>query len=175
VHRSQTRFLTTHTGSLIRPQALVKEPPADAEASTRAEYERSLTAAVADVVTRQAQAGLDVVNDGEFGKSSWSAYALGRLSGFEIRKDQLKPLDWLGRDRERFRGFFTGNPELPAALTGAPAPPTSAGRGCGSRRSTTRWPGSRKTGSATTSASAAGTSRTSPTRRWRRSSTSSWT
>ena len=121
MHRSQTRFLTTHTGSLIRPQALVKEPPADAEASTRAEYERSLTAAVADVVTRQAQAGLDVVNDGEFGKSSWSAYALGRLSGFEIRTDQLKPLDWLGRDRERFRGFFTGNPELPAALTGAPA------------------------------------------------------
>jgi 5-methyltetrahydropteroyltriglutamate--homocysteine methyltransferase len=121
VHRSETRFLTTHTGSLIRPETLVKEPPADADASTRAEYERSLTAAVADAVTRQAEVGLDVVNDGEFGKSGWSGYALARITGFEIRNDQLKPLDWLGRDRERFKGFFTNNPELPVALTGAPA------------------------------------------------------
>ncbi len=73
------------------------------------------------MVARQADIGLDVVNDGEFGKSGWSGYALARVTGFEVRKDQLKPLDWLGRDRERFRGFFTDNPELPAALTGAPA------------------------------------------------------
>jgi 5-methyltetrahydropteroyltriglutamate--homocysteine methyltransferase len=121
VHRSETRFLTTHTGSLIRPETLVKEPPADADAATRGEYERSLSAAVNEAVSRQADAGLDVVNDGEFGKSGWSGYALARITGFELRPDQLKPLDWLGRDRERFRGFFTGNPELPAALTGAPA------------------------------------------------------
>jgi 5-methyltetrahydropteroyltriglutamate--homocysteine methyltransferase len=61
------------------------------------------------------------VNDGEFGKSSWAAYALSRVTGYEIRPDQLKPLDWLGRDRERFKEFFTGNPEMPTALTGAPA------------------------------------------------------
>ena len=121
MHRSETRFLTTHTGSLIRPDTLVKEPAPDADAATRAEYERALGAAVDDVVARQAAAGLDVVNDGEFGKSGWSGYALARVTGFEVRKDQLKPLDWLGRDRERFRGFFTDNPELPAALTGAPA------------------------------------------------------
>jgi 5-methyltetrahydropteroyltriglutamate--homocysteine methyltransferase len=120
VHRSETRFLTTHTGSLIRSGTLVAEPAPDADASTRAEYERSLTAEVADAVARQADAGLDVVNDGEFGKSSWSGYALARITGFEVREDQLKPLDWLGRDRERFKGFFTGNPEMPLALTGAP-------------------------------------------------------
>jgi 5-methyltetrahydropteroyltriglutamate--homocysteine methyltransferase len=121
VHRSETRFLTTHAGSLIRPDTLVREPAPDADAGTRADYERALTAAVADVAARQLDIGLDVVNDGEFGKSSWSGYALARVSGFEIRKDQLKPLDWLGKDRERFPGFFTDNPELPTALTGAPA------------------------------------------------------
>jgi len=121
VHRSETRFLTTHTGSLIRPDTLVREPAPDADAGTRADYERALAAAVADVAARQLDIGLDVVNDGEFGKSSWSAYALARVTGFEIRADQLKPLDWLGRDRERFKGFFTDNPEMPTALTGAPA------------------------------------------------------
>jgi 5-methyltetrahydropteroyltriglutamate--homocysteine methyltransferase len=120
VQRSETRFLTTHTGSLIRPDALVGMPGPDADGTARADYEGTLTAAVADVVARQRDVGLDVVNDGEFGKSSWSAYVLGRVSGFEVRRDQLKPLDWLGRDRERFKGFFTSNPEIPTALTGAP-------------------------------------------------------
>jgi 5-methyltetrahydropteroyltriglutamate--homocysteine methyltransferase len=121
VQRSQTRILTTHTGSLIRPGTLPAEPPPDADAGPRDAYERALTAAVADVVAKQWEVGLDIVNDGEYGKSSWSQYVLGRISGFEVREDQLKPLDWLGRDRERFKDFFTGNEELPPALTGAPA------------------------------------------------------
>jgi 5-methyltetrahydropteroyltriglutamate--homocysteine methyltransferase len=120
VHRSESSFLTTHTGSLIRPAALVDEPAPDADDATRAAYERELTAQVADVVARQSAVGLSVVNDGEFGKSSWAAYALDRVTGYEIRKDQLKPLDWLGRDRERFKEFFTDNPDMPTALTGAP-------------------------------------------------------
>ena len=121
MHRSEASFLTTHTGSLIRPDALVAEPAPDADAAARAAYEGELSAAVADVVARQSDIGLSVVNDGEFGKSSWAAYALSRVTGYEIRPDQLKPLDWLGRDRERFKEFFTGNPEMPTALTGAPA------------------------------------------------------
>ena len=121
MQRSEASFLTTHTGSLIRPDALVTEPAADAGVVAHAVYERELTEAVADVVARQSDIGLSVVNDGEFGKSSWAAYALARVTGYEIRHDQLKPLDWLGRDRERFREFFTDNPEMPTALTGAPA------------------------------------------------------
>jgi 5-methyltetrahydropteroyltriglutamate--homocysteine methyltransferase len=121
VQRSEASFLTTHTGSLIRPDALVAEPAPDSGVATHAAYERALTAAVADVVARQSAIGLSVVNDGEFGKSSWAAYALSRVTGYEIRKEQLKPLDWLGRDRERFKEFFKDNPEMPTALTGAPA------------------------------------------------------
>jgi 5-methyltetrahydropteroyltriglutamate--homocysteine methyltransferase len=120
VQRSQTRFLTTHTGSLVRPDALTEVPARDADPSSAADHERALTAAVAAVVRKQADAGLDIVNDGEYGKSSWSAYVLDRISGFQIREDQIKPLDWLGRDRDRFRGFFTATDELPA-LAGAPA------------------------------------------------------
>ena len=120
MQRSQTRFLTTHTGSLVRPDTLTEDPARDAAAGPRADYERALTTAVADVVRKQADVGLDIVNDGEYGKSSWSAYVLDRISGFEIREDQIKPLDWLGRDRDRFRGFFTATDELPA-LDGAPA------------------------------------------------------
>jgi 5-methyltetrahydropteroyltriglutamate--homocysteine methyltransferase len=120
VRRSQTRFLTTHTGSLIRPQVLLNEPSPEADAATRASYDRALAEAVAEVVAEQVKVGLDVVNDGEYGKSSWSAYALERITGFEIHKERLKPLDWLGSDRERFKGFFSDNPEIPSALVGAP-------------------------------------------------------
>jgi 5-methyltetrahydropteroyltriglutamate--homocysteine methyltransferase len=121
VHRSENGFLTTHTGSLIRPDALVDEPAPDADPAARAAYERELAAAVAEVVARQADTGLSIVNDGEYGKSSWAAYAIGRVSGFEIRPDQLVPVHWLGSDRERFREFFTDNPEMPFARNGAPA------------------------------------------------------
>ncbi|MGH3278769.1 MAG: hypothetical protein ACRDNW_06490 [Trebonia sp.] len=121
MHRSETSFLTTHTGSLIRPVALVAGPATDEDPAIRAAYERELTARVAEVVARQEAVGLSVVNDGEFGKSSWAAYALDRVSGFEVRNDQLVPLHWLGRDRERFREFFAGNPDMPNAIEGAPA------------------------------------------------------
>ncbi len=119
--RSDGRFLTSHVGSIIRPTSLLdadiraKDDPSQADA-----YEQELTADVTGVIKSQIDAGLDVVNDGEYGKSSWAAYVLDRISGFEVRKDQLKPLVWLGRDRERFPGFFRDG-DMPAALTGAPA------------------------------------------------------
>ncbi len=106
--RSEGRFLTTHTGSLIRPPQLIEfasrrraREPYDAEA-----YEATLRAEVADVVQKQVDVGLDIVNDGEFGKSSWSNYMLERISGFEIDEERRVPVAWLGRDRERFREFF---------------------------------------------------------------------
>src|SRR5262249_14840135 len=108
--RSSDRILTTHVGSLIRPQPLqaflrAKQAgkPFDAKA-----YESCLTEAVAAVGRRQAEVGIDVISDGEFGKSiSWSQYALERLSGFERRpvKPGANPFQ-RGADRERFAEFY---------------------------------------------------------------------
>jgi 5-methyltetrahydropteroyltriglutamate--homocysteine methyltransferase len=108
--RSTNRILTTHVGSLVRPPELLElartrqsGEPVDEQA-----YENCLRDSVGDVVKRQAQAGMDIVDDGEFGKStSWSLYALKRLGGFEQR--EIKPgADPFARgaDRERFKEFY---------------------------------------------------------------------
>jgi 5-methyltetrahydropteroyltriglutamate--homocysteine methyltransferase len=75
--RSENRILTTHVGSIPRPAAMLemsnlqKGPPADKEA-----YTRLLRQSVAEVVRKQAEVGLDIVNDGEFGKASWANYII---------------------------------------------------------------------------------------------------
>jgi hypothetical protein len=83
--RSDQRILTTHTGSLPRPSDLVEALNAkelgkgyDARA-LRARVSRAVT----EIVQRQADTGLDVINDGEHSKVSWMAYARERLSGLE--------------------------------------------------------------------------------------------
>src|SRR5262249_60044479 len=71
-------------------------------------YEACLTRSVAEVVRQQAEVGIDVVSDGEFGKSiSWSQYVLERLSGFERRpiRADANPFK-RGADRERFADFY---------------------------------------------------------------------
>jgi 5-methyltetrahydropteroyltriglutamate--homocysteine methyltransferase len=84
MRRSTQRFLTTHTGSLPRPDDLVRAMyareegvPVDAEA-----LERRVGSAVAEVVTRQVEAGVDIVDDGEMSKPSYATYVKDRLSGF---------------------------------------------------------------------------------------------
>lgn len=102
--RSEDRILTTHVGSIPRPKAMLAManmltgPPKDPEA-----YAELVRSSVADIVQRQAAAGIDIVNDGEYGKSSWANYVLERMSGFEPRPGAKAPMYWLGRDRERFR------------------------------------------------------------------------
>ena len=109
--RSANRILTTHVGSLIRPQSLqdflrAKQSgkPYDVKA-----YQKCLGDSVADVVREQAGAGIDVVSDGEFGKSiSWAQYALERLSGFErrpLRHEAANPFK-RGADRTKFAEFY---------------------------------------------------------------------
>jgi len=109
--RSTHRILTTHVGSLIRPPALQKflrakqaGKPYDAKA-----YNKCLTDSVAEVVREEAKSGIDVVSDGEFGKSiSWSMYVLERLSGFErrpIKTEAANPFT-RGADRTRFPEFY---------------------------------------------------------------------
>jgi 5-methyltetrahydropteroyltriglutamate--homocysteine methyltransferase len=114
--RSEERILTTHVGSLIRPQILRDLAPAGQDPSDPEEYSAQLRQAVAEVVKKQAEVGIDIVSDGEFGKASWSAYILKRISGFEIRPDQRREVIWLGRDRERFRDAIAK--DLPRLLNG---------------------------------------------------------
>jgi len=109
--RSSNRILTTHVGSLIRPQSLqefLRSRQAGKLYDENA-YQECLTTSVADVVRDQAQAGIDVVSDGEFGKSiSWAQYALERLSGFErrsIKQDATNPFK-RGADRTKFAEFY---------------------------------------------------------------------
>jgi 5-methyltetrahydropteroyltriglutamate--homocysteine methyltransferase len=74
-------------------------PPKDPAA-----YAEVVRTSVADIVKRQAAAGIDIVNDGEYGKSSWANYVLQRVTGFESRPAAGKSsMAWLGRDRDRFK------------------------------------------------------------------------
>ena len=82
--RSTERFLTTHTGSLPRPEDLIRAMyakeegvPVDADA-----LGQRIAAAVEEVVRKQAEAGVDVINDGEMSKPSYATYIKDRLSGF---------------------------------------------------------------------------------------------
>jgi 5-methyltetrahydropteroyltriglutamate--homocysteine methyltransferase len=105
------RIQTTHVGSLVRPPQLVDymRKRLEREAVDDAAYERYLTGAVADVVARQAAAGLAVVNDGEYPKSSWYRYITERLDGLEYRavpSERPKPTPSSGLDFERFRDFY---------------------------------------------------------------------
>jgi 5-methyltetrahydropteroyltriglutamate--homocysteine methyltransferase len=108
--RSTDRILTTHVGSLIRPPALQEFLRAKQSGNPFDEraYDACLTASVADIVRRQAEAGIDVVSDGEFGKSiSWSQYVLERLSGFERRPFEPGANTFQrGADREKFAEFY---------------------------------------------------------------------
>ncbi len=91
---STDRILTTHVGSLPRPNDLIELYGSDAPNGVLLPRLRS---AVADVVKQQAAAGLDIVNDGEFGKAmrrsadigAWWTYVYERLDGFTVRESTL--------------------------------------------------------------------------------------
>src|SRR5438067_5784989 len=110
MERSTNRILTTHVGSLIRPTALqdILRAQRDGEPVSEAEYQECLKVSVAEVVRRQAEIGIDVIDDGEYGKNiSWSQYALERLSGFDRRRVTLETNPFnAGADRARFREFY---------------------------------------------------------------------
>jgi len=82
--RSTDRFLTTHAGSLPRPDDLVRMMYAKEEGQEvdRAELASHVRNAVAGVVARQLEAGVDIINDGEMSKPSYATYVKDRLSGF---------------------------------------------------------------------------------------------
>jgi 5-methyltetrahydropteroyltriglutamate--homocysteine methyltransferase len=85
---SEHRILTTHVGSLVRPKELRDLAPAGQEPKDLAQYNTVLHQQTLEVVRKQAEIGIDIVSDGEYGKQSWSNYVLKRISGFEIRITQ---------------------------------------------------------------------------------------
>ena len=108
--RSTDRFLTTHTGSLPRPADLIrmmfaKEEGVPVDPSA---LDARIRSAVAEVVSKQVGAGVDLVNDGEMGKPSYATYVKDRLSGFG---GQSHPLQY--RDLVDF-------PEMAARVFGDP-------------------------------------------------------
>jgi len=120
MHRSTSRILTTHTGSLPRPPDLVamlnaKElgEPYDAKAfSTRVQH------AIAEVVQQQVDTGIDVIGDGEHSKFNWMAYARARLTGLE---EIDSPVRFRGatRDSIAFAGAYEDLKVMHAARSGA--------------------------------------------------------
>ena len=123
MRRSADRILTTHTGSLPRPARLQEvltaaTPPDDRTLAARVEE------AVAELVRLQADAQVDVLNDGEASKESYSTYVRERLSGFEGQGEAvltLADLDDYPGFRERWAeqwGTKVGSVLQPPACTG---------------------------------------------------------
>src|SRR5262249_44149474 len=96
--RSTERFLTTHTGSLPRPDDLVRTMfareegvPVDLPA-----LKAQIRSAVAAIVEKQVEAGIDIVNDGEMSKPSYATYIKDRLNGFGGASHPLAYQDLVG-------------------------------------------------------------------------------
>ena len=104
------KILATHTGSLIRPPELLAFLAAGerGESYDEGEYSRVLRGAVQDVVNRQVDAGIDIVDDGEMGKASWITYLYERVGGLEARVMTLEGASMMppSRDRQQFPGAY---------------------------------------------------------------------
>ncbi|HEV2336142.1 MAG TPA: hypothetical protein VGS13_11630, partial [Stellaceae bacterium] len=141
---STDHILTSHAGSLPRPDALIAANRArDASAADEREFGQTLGAAVGDVVRRQRDLGIDVPGDGEFGKSmaqsvnygSWWRYSWQRLAGiapgeqtlYEMAPQRSAPghivLTSFGdrRDRTQFAAAYN-DPD--SGITTGPRPPS---------------------------------------------------
>src|SRR5713101_4197842 len=105
--RSTERILTTHTGSLPRPDNLVQlmvareqGKPVDAN-----ELAQSVRNAVADVVKHQVAAGIDIISDGEMSKIGFANYVKHRLTGFDGQSNPVVAQDVLDHPDLRVRMF----------------------------------------------------------------------
>lgn len=102
------RILTTHVGSLVRPTEItdmLKAMDRD-EPVTEEEYNACIRKAVADVVRKQTEAGIDIVSDGEMGKINWISYLFERMTGFELLSRYDENLLPPSRDRNHFPEFY---------------------------------------------------------------------
>src|ERR1700757_3127430 len=105
------RIQVTHAGSLIRPPELLAYLSAvdHGRASTDSvEYQASLARAVASVVRKQAETGIDIIDDGEMGKATWITYLYERTAGLESRPlgANFSSILPASRDRQNFPGAY---------------------------------------------------------------------
>jgi 5-methyltetrahydropteroyltriglutamate--homocysteine methyltransferase len=113
MNRSIERVLTTHVGSLPRPSDLLDEIETEqqdrpTDKDTRAARLRS---AVKEVVCTQVEIGIDIIDDGEFGKPSFVSYVNERLGGFEIDRDSPRQNPWTqSREARSFPEFYAASP-----------------------------------------------------------------
>jgi 5-methyltetrahydropteroyltriglutamate--homocysteine methyltransferase len=117
------RIPVTHAGSLIRPQELLSFLSArdHGQAHDSSAYQAVLREAVANVVQHQIDVGVDIVDDGEMGKSSWITYLYERTSGLESRPldDGASTILPPSRDRQHFPGAYAALDALDAAASSA--------------------------------------------------------
>ena len=107
--RSGERILTTHVGSLPRPpdlldmvQAKEQRKPVDEKA-----HAAKLRASVKDVVRKQIELGIDIIDDGEFGKPSFVSYVNERLGGFKLDTEVPRQSPWAAsREARSFPEFY---------------------------------------------------------------------
>jgi len=109
--RSSERILTTHTGSLPRPDDLVTMLYAKekGELQNQATLAARVETATAEIVRKQVDCGVDIVNDGEVGKVGYSTYVKDRLTGFEGEASPLAIAD-LEAFPEYSQRLFQGTP-----------------------------------------------------------------
>jgi len=121
--RSTQRILTTHVGSLPRPadllemiQAKERGEPLDAEA-----FARRVASAVAEVVRKQAESGIDIVADGEMGRFGFIPYVNERLAGMEPRKSAGRGSNWAqSREYLAFPEYYQWASQMPGAAGRTP-------------------------------------------------------
>jgi 5-methyltetrahydropteroyltriglutamate--homocysteine methyltransferase len=113
--RSTERILTTHTGSLPRPEDLVTMLYArdKGELQDTASFEKRVQEATAEVVRKQVGSGVDIVNDGEVSKIGYSTYVKDRLTGFGGEAGPLRAADVL-EFPEYARRVFRASMKRPA-------------------------------------------------------------
>src|SRR5580698_1341390 len=92
---STDRILTTHVGSLPRPQDVVDLLFAQdrGEPDDPAQFEETMARGVAGVIAKQVECGIDIVSDGEMSKISYATYIRHRLTGFEGDSARPTPQD----------------------------------------------------------------------------------
>jgi 5-methyltetrahydropteroyltriglutamate--homocysteine methyltransferase len=107
--RSSERIITTHAGSLPRPPDLLDmmEAKAQGKAFDEGAHARRLSGAVNEIVGKQIELGIDVIDDGEFSKPNFVTYVNERIGGYEVDRDAPPRTPWKGsREHLAFPDFY---------------------------------------------------------------------